>query len=88
MSRGLQELLVYVADLTLGPDAQCSLRRIVGNIPFCNRPAAYACKLGCCGNIKVVCKAHRNISEAVYPKLFVCSRCREHDPDIVACWPV
>jgi hypothetical protein len=72
----------------LGFDASCTLRRVVNSVPFCSRPAAWACKLGCCGHVKVVCAAHRNISEAVHPKLFICSECRATSPTVVASWPI
>lgn len=75
-------------DDEVGRDAVCTLRRVFGNAPFCSRPAAFACRLGCCGHVKVVCQAHRNIPEAIYPKTFICTRCRTSDPSIVATWPI
>ena len=91
MRQGLLPLYPSVfdeIDAELGMDACCTLRRVFGNRPFCSRPAAFACRLSCCGHIKVVCKSHRNIPEAIYPKLFVCTRCRTRDPSIAATWPI
>lgn len=85
------DLLPYAADLIdyeIGFDACCTLRRARNRRPFCAQPAEWACRLGCCGNIKVVCDQHHNIPVAVYPKLFVCSYCRRSDPDIVESWRI
>lgn len=84
----LPPLPVWEMGTSLGEDAVCTLRRIVGNRPICNRPAAWACRLGCCGNVKVVCASHRNIPEAVWPKQFICSACRAPNPGVIASWPV
>ena len=88
MRQGLLPLVADEIDMTVGMDAVCTLRRIVGNRPICTRPAAWACRLGCCGNVKVVCASHRNIPEAVWPKQFICSACRATNPGVVASWPV
>lgn len=80
--------LLHPALADLKFDAVCTLKRAFSNRPICSRPAEYACRLACCGHIKIVCSAHRNISESVLPKLFVCSRCRAQAPAVASCWPV
>lgn len=75
-------------DEVLGFDACCSLRRIVTRVPFCAKPAEWAVKLACCGNVKVVCKVHRNLPLAIYPKLFICNRCHAKQPGVTKWWPV
>lgn len=77
-----------IADLDLDTEACCSLRFIVNRDPFCDRPAEWACRLGCCGNVKVVCSDHRDITASVLPRIFVCTRCHTTRPSISSTWPI
>ena len=80
--------MVSEIDFQLGEDARCSLRRIVGNRPYCDQPAQWAVKFACCGHVKVVCAKHRNLPESIAPAHLVCAVCRADSPAILAVWPV
>jgi len=67
-------------------DSVCSLRRIVGSRPICNRPAAWAVQLACCGNVKVVCDRHRDIVASIAPRVLICAACRMKSPMAVRRW--
>lgn len=79
---------VTETEFFLGEDARCSLRRIVGGRPFCDRPAEWAVRLGCCGHIKVVCIRHHLLPEAIAPAMLICARCKTPRPPVVSSWPV
>jgi hypothetical protein len=69
-------------------EQQCSLQYIVNRRPFCIKPAEWAAQLSCCGHIKLVCTDHQNIVMSVFPKVFVCTRCRTPQPSVAATWAV
>lgn len=75
-------------DLQLGPDAPCSLKFVRDRRPFCSNPAEWACRLSCCGSIKIVCHQHRDIAASVLPKVFLCTVCSTHNPGIVQSWRI
>lgn len=75
-------------ELDLKQDALCTLRFITTGHPFCEQPAQWACRLGCCGQVKVVCGDHRDIVNSVLPRLFVCGRCHAVKPMIASVWPI
>lgn len=74
--------------LDLGNDAVCTLKMVVNDEPVCDNPAAWACKLACCGHIKVVCEEHRDVVGSVAPKVFICTRCRATRPGIQSSWRI
>ena len=69
-------------------EQQCSLQYVVARRPFCTKPVEWACQLSCCGHIKLVCHEHQNIVMSVFPKVFVCPRCRTAQPSVAAIWAV
>lgn len=69
-------------------DSVCSLRTIVGRRPICDRPAAWAVRLACCGGVKVVCDGHRDIAASIAPRTFLCTACRATDPAVATRWPI
>ena len=71
-----------------GAAACCSLQHIVGGRPFCRLPASWACRLACCGAIKVVCDRHRDPAAALAPKVFLCRSCRARSPRVSSRWPI
>lgn len=81
-------LPVGAVTVDLGRDAVCSLRRVAGAVPICDRPAAWAVRLACCGNVKVVCEPHRDIAASVAPRVFVCLACRAKSPPVASRWPI
>lgn len=84
----LDTLTNPVDELNIGDEARCTLQFVASRQPFCDLPARWANRLGCCGQIKVVCDDHRDIAASVAPKQFVCNRCGHNSPRIVATWPV
>lgn len=81
-----------LADLSemvdLESEKQCSLRYVIARRFFCTKPAEWACRLACCGHIKLVCSDHRDIVVSVLPRVFVCTRCGIPQPVISATWAV
>jgi len=66
----------------------CSLQYVFNRRPFCEKPAEWACRLSCCGHIKLVCSDHQDIVASVLPKVFVCTRCHTPQPFIAASWAI
>lgn len=75
-------------DIELGPDAPCSLAFVRDRRPFCDNPAEWACKLACCGTVKVVCEQHRDIAASILPRIFLCVVCRAQNPLIARVWRI
>jgi hypothetical protein len=69
-------------------EQRCSLRYVVARRPFCANAAEWACRLSCCGHIKLVCSDHQNIVVSVLPRVFVCTCCGTPQPSIAASWAV
>lgn len=78
----------HLLDTGIGEDAPCTLQVVATNTPYCSNPAEWACKLACCGHIKVVCDQHRDIVASVDPKVFVCTVCRTPRPGIERSWRI
>jgi len=73
----------------LGEDASCTLRMVVLDKPVCDNPATWAVRLGCCGNVKVLCDEHRDPNVSIrHPQVFICSRCATRRPPVAATWPI
>ena len=87
-SYGTAPLVSDEIDFDLGMEATCTLRRVIRRTPFCVEPAAWACRLACCGSIKVVCNKHRDIPTSVYPNQFICTKCGVSGPEITQTWPI
>lgn len=78
--------LESLVDIT--SEKQCSLQYVVARRPYCSKPAEWACRLSCCGHVKLVCAGHQNIVVSVLPRVFVCTRCATPQPSIAASWAV
>jgi hypothetical protein len=75
-------------DTELGPDSPCSLTFVKSRVPFCDKPAEWACQLACCGSVKVVCHDHRDIVGSVLPRVFLCVACGAEAPLIARTWRI
>lgn len=85
------DILPYAADildLELGMEACCTLRVIRTGQGICANPAEWAVRLGCCGNIKVLCDQHREPTWSLLPKTFTCSACRQALPPVATAWRI
>lgn len=76
------------SELSLGDDARCTLKFVINRRSFCTRPAEWACRLACCGLVKIVCDEHRDIAAAVAPRVFICTRCHVERPAIASQWRI
>ena len=80
--------IVGEIDTDLGPDAPCSLAFVKDRRPFCSNSAEWACRLSCCGHVKVVCERHRDIVTSVLPRVFVCVSCGTEAPVVSSAWRI